>query len=314
VYPLGLIDNSLEEKKIVNTPLEASLFNKRIKNILIYGSSVASVVGTGLAIKNELGVSKLGGIQKELEENKILLETTITNLNKINSELEEAEYKKYGVNILNIRIDNHFTTLQNSSKSLLNKALELQEIINNPNLSVTEKIKIMRDFDTASFLFKRDLGEFKKLTESLSINVDCSSEGGPLTLRGGGNSISTSSNGTSSQRLEEEEEEEEIKKSNIIDWDSFENLNSWEKLAISLLLTKSVVFSSLIGIIFIYYGDILLNKYNLESKYPKLANIIKLRRKFSRYYFIVDCLLIFGVVILEVALSVFILIIMNTDI
>jgi hypothetical protein len=67
-----------------------------------------------------------------------------------------------------------------------------------------------------------------------------------------------------------------------------------DKLSISLLLSKSVVFSSLIGTIFIYYGDILLNKYNLENKYPKLANIIKLRRKFSKYYLLVFCLLVFG--------------------
>jgi hypothetical protein len=50
----------------------------------------------------------------------------------------EREYKKYGVKFMNLRINNHSpkaSSLQNNSKSLLNKALELQETLKNLRLS-----------------------------------------------------------------------------------------------------------------------------------------------------------------------------------
>jgi len=148
-----LLDNLQEKKELSYT--EASFFNQKIKNILIYGSGIASIFGTGLAFKNEIKDYKKERLDNELEEQRNLLETTIEKLAKVNSELDPAEYKKYGIKILNIRIDNYFNNLQNSSKFLLNKALELKEIINNPDLSVTEKIKAMRDYDNASFIFNR---------------------------------------------------------------------------------------------------------------------------------------------------------------
>jgi len=152
-----LLDNLQEKKELSYT--EASFFNQKIKNILILGSGIASIFGTSLAVKNEYRDYKKEILDKELEEKRNLLETTIEKLGKVKSELDQAEYKKYGVKFLNIRIDNHFNNLQDSSKLLLNKALELQEIINSPDLSVTEKFKAMRDYDTASFIYNRDASQ-----------------------------------------------------------------------------------------------------------------------------------------------------------
>jgi len=288
---------------------ESSMLNQKLKNILIYASSVASIIGTGLAFKQEIESKKLDGLQKALVEKNKILDETISKLNNVKTELELFEYKKYGVGILNLRIDNHFNDLQNNTKSLLFKALELQGVINNPDLSINEKVSRLRDFDTATFIYNRNLGDFKKLSESLHCALNLESQSTPSV-----STISPGSQDDSGDKLAElATPKDEIKKSSIINWDWFETLNTWEKLAISLLLTKSVVFSSLIGIIFVYYGDILLNKYKLEQKYPKIANIIKLRRKFTRYYFFLDCFLILGVVVLEVCFSLFILFTMNTN-
>jgi hypothetical protein len=308
--------------------IESSSLNIRIKNILLYGSSVASVIGTGLAIKSEIETQKLTVLQKELDLKNNLLAQTVSTLNKVQSELEQAEYKKYGVGILNIRMNNHFNSLQSSTQILLSKALELQALINNPDLTVLDKISKIRDFDTATFLFNRDLGEFKKLSDSLNLNLNSSAQAS-LDIQGGcavktgeifkdGENFTSSpassfycSNNENKKQAAPLLEVEEIKQSNIINWDWFDSLNTWGKLAVSLLLTKSVLFASLMGLIFVYYGDVLLTKYNLESRYPKLAKIIKLRRKFSRYYFLLDCLLILGVILLEVCLSLYILFLTN---
>ena len=237
-----LLDNLQEKKELSYT--EASFFNQKIRNILIYGSGIASIFGTGLAFKNEIKDYKKEILDNELEEKRNLLETTFEKLEKVKSELDPAEYKKYGVKILNIRIDNHFNNLQlpqASSKILLNKALELQEIINNPDLSVTDKIKAMRNYDTASFIYNRDLGEFRKLSDSLSINLDNIHNDSALA------SETTNSDLTVLPV-------DEINKSSIIDWDWFESLDTWHKLSISLLLLNSVVFSSRLSesVLFLY--------------------------------------------------------------
>lgn len=99
------------------------------------------------------------------------------------------------------------------------------------------------------------------------------------------------------------------KKSSILDFDFdwFESLSGIKKLAVSLLLLNSVLFSCLLNIIFIFYGNILINKFNLEVRYPKLAKIIHLRQLYTKYYLIINCLLILGIILAQVAFSLAIL-------
>jgi len=104
-----------------------------------------------------------------------------------------------------------------------------------------------------------------------------------------------------------------LKESSIFDFnifyylDWFEGLNGIKKTAVSLILGKSVIFSALLSIIFIFYGDILIKKYDLENKYPKLAHLIQLRREFQKYYFKYNCLLILIVIITELTFAIAIL-------
>jgi len=102
---------------------------------------------------------------------------------------------------------------------------------------------------------------------------------------------------------------DEIKKSSVLNnlWERFETLDTLEKFAISIILLKSVLITALISIVFIFYGDYLIKKYNLELRYPKIANIIHLRRKFSRYYLILNICLIIYVISIEIIFSILLL-------
>lgn len=81
-------------------------------------------------------------------------------------------------------------------------------------------------------------------------------------------------------------------------WDNWYNLDNWNKFlktlshdqvgALANLLFSQVILSASISIFFIYYGDVLINRFNLEIKYPKLAKLISLRRKFQQYYLLVN--------------------------
>lgn len=86
--------------------------------------------------------------------------------------------------------------------------------------------------------------------------------------------------------------------------DNFQSLNGIKQMAVSLLLLKSVMLSCVISIIFIFYGDFLINKYKLEIKYPKLAYIIMLRKKYTRYYLISNFLILFIIIIAEILFCV----------
>ena len=88
----------------------------------------------------------------------------------------------------------------------------------------------------------------------------------------------------------------------VLGW--FEGLNGGKKIAVSMILSKSVVFSALTSIIFIFYGNILIEKYDLENRYPKLAKLIHLRQKFQKYYFNYYCGLTLLVIITEIAFGI----------
>lgn len=83
-------------------------------------------------------------------------------------------------------------------------------------------------------------------------------------------------------------------------FDNFESLDTYSKLALSMLIFKSVLISAFISIIFVFYGDFLIKRFNLETRFPKLAIIIQLRRKFTKYYLIWNCSIIAFITFVEV--------------
>jgi len=89
--------------------------------------------------------------------------------------------------------------------------------------------------------------------------------------------------------------------------DRFEELDTMGQLAIALLISKSLLLSSFISIIFIYYGDAIISKYKLNIKYPKLAAVINLRKQFTKYYLIINFLTILFVILSEIIFSIAVL-------
>lgn len=58
------------------------------------------------------------------------------------------------------------------------------------------------------------------------------------------------------------------------------------------LLASSVIFLLIINIIFAFYGNRLIDYFNLESKFPKMSNIIKMRRNLSGFAIFLNLLII----------------------
>lgn len=95
-----------------------------------------------------------------------------------------------------------------------------------------------------------------------------------------------------SSLVPKKEIEEEVKKSSILNlnfdsWDyrSFiSTLTQVELLAFSGLLLNQIIISYTFTLILIIYGDFLVERFQLKTKFPKLAKIIEIRQKLQGYY------------------------------
>nr|YP_010697825.1 hypothetical protein P1S03_mgp20 [Porodaedalea chrysoloma]WCF76786.1 hypothetical protein [Porodaedalea chrysoloma] len=104
----------------------------------------------------------------------------------------------------------------------------------------------------------------------------------------------------------------EDQKSMIFDLDSvleyYNSFHAVSRIALTLLLFNYVVISCLISIVFIFYGDYLIKRFDLENKYPTIYKIVSLRVKYQRYYLIMNMSLIFIILLLE---TLFCIIVIN---
>jgi len=89
--------------------------------------------------------------------------------------------------------------------------------------------------------------------------------------------------------------------------DVFNNMSNEQIGAFSNLLFCQVILASLISIIFVFFGEYLISRFKLETRYPRLAKFIQLRRKFQRYYLILNIFYIVVVVLIQIYVDIIIL-------
>jgi len=82
----------------------------------------------------------------------------------------------------------------------------------------------------------------------------------------------------------------------------FKNLTNDQLGDIGLMLFSQVIIASSISIVFVFFGEYLIQRFDLENRYPRLAVFIKLRRKFQRYYLILN---IFYLIFVGLVLGIF---------
>jgi len=91
--------------------------------------------------------------------------------------------------------------------------------------------------------------------------------------------------------------------------DVLKSLNFEQLFGVTFFLLSNIIFSNIIYIVFILYGDHLIKKFKLEEKYPRLAKWIQLRRRLQRYYLIMSIgyIIICSLLIMGTALTIFIM-------
>jgi hypothetical protein len=104
---------------------------------------------------------------------------------------------------------------------------------------------------------------------------------------------------------------DESLRSNIIDLELFNsiityinNLNFHQTLAFTHICAIMFIFLSLNSLIALYFGDYLSNKFNIDTKYPRIYKFIELRRKFQVYFLIKDLIIIYITLILLTLINI----------
>jgi len=69
-------------------------------------------------------------------------------------------------------------------------------------------------------------------------------------------------------------------------------LNFEQTLAILHISGSIFIIISLYSIMLIILGDFFIKYFNLEERFPKIANFIKIRRKFQNYYILINVIII----------------------
>ena len=81
-----------------------------------------------------------------------------------------------------------------------------------------------------------------------------------------------------------------------------------QKLALGQMIFYTVLLYNLFSLTIIIYGEMLLNYYKLEDKYPKLGGFIRLRRKFQQFYLFINlvsiALILLGLLYLNYSLFI----------
>jgi hypothetical protein len=86
--------------------------------------------------------------------------------------------------------------------------------------------------------------------------------------------------------------------------DYLSSLTFEQSFAIVHILGAVVIFISLISLFSVVYGNMLIDYFQLEKRWPKLARFINLRRKFQLYYSMIDFFIISAILSIVIIVDV----------
>ena len=87
-----------------------------------------------------------------------------------------------------------------------------------------------------------------------------------------------------------------------------DSLSQTQKGALIHISFSVVILFCLFTLIGVYYGEKFIQYFKLESKFPRLARYIDIRRKFQQFYFILNSLFIIFILLFIILFNVFIFI------
>ena len=291
--------------------LQSGFNIKNLKSVLGNLAAIGGFLSVFITVKNELKDHKIGKLEqlmvtvacslREREEIRRSIDKDMEEHKRILKSIDNNREELFGLHLDKAKLfgqNDRLLTLHNNLKS---------NVISYQERSVDPSTKLS-DLGIIDQLIKQDTNKFSQELNSIILQIERS-------YQEGYNESSPLSGGREIENLNEEAIKESIisfpffkldlfSKENL-DW--FESLIVIKKLAVSLIISKSVILSSLISIIFIFYGNIFIERYDLENRFPKIAIFIRLRQKFQKYYFNFYCTMIFIAILTEIVFGIAVL-------
>src|SRR5260221_1775524 len=272
-------------------------FKRFFNNFVLFGGYLSALI----TVKNEYKNIQLGKLDQLLEAERTEIRKSIDQDREGHQNLLTS-VENTREDLLKLHIEKAKILGQNDRLLTLHNSIK-NNIVSYQEKSIDPATKLS-DLGILDQLIKQDTSKFGEELNYLILQI-----GNPLDppLLG----VDEVSSSTSPQREEGDalDNLKDLKESSVLNYniftklDWFEGLNRFKKIAVCLVLGKSIIFSALISIIFVFYGNILIEKYDLEHRYPTLAKVIQLSQKFQKYYLNHYCFLIISVILIEVAFA-----------
>jgi hypothetical protein len=275
-----LISLNKEDKVNKREYLQAGLGGRDPKKLLYIVGGVLANISAIIAIKIEAIEQHIGNFNNQVQNLNSTIADRTENLKSINQELKAQQQEYIRIHGIEIQHTAHYLRLEDCKNRISSE-------IDRFNSKASSEAPLSELFCICESL-KRNISKYGDEIKTFEKEVATSSADQLVNV--------DKSDRDSIDGLD-------IHKSSIINFDFsiewFQSLLGIQQLAVGIILGKSVILSALVSIVLIFYGENLLNKYDIANKYPKIAKIIALRRKYQKYYFNYNCLLILIIIINE---------------
>lgn len=298
--------------------LSCGIRKELVRGVTILGGIVvgtANIYSNYLSIRDEHFANDYKAEIERLNKEKMSVLESMRKLKNNYSEEESALYIKYSAKTL--AAEDNFKkadAILNDKKSLQDKISMHQEMLqkgdleldNNDKSTLISEIKALQsrvegkdeEFNLLINRIKKSREDFKESMnkDNLDDKVIDKADKAEDNDKGGGSPIIRSPLDSWDKNFID------LIKDIRDNW--YHNLNKLQQLCFSLLILNGVIFVCLVNICLTLFGEYLIKRFSLESRFPKLSKLILLRRKFQSYYLKFNILAIFIVVLSEILFSI----------
>lgn len=296
--------------------LSSGIRKELVRSVSILGGlvvGIANIYSNYLSIRDEHFTNDHKEKLDKLNKEKMSVLEDMKKLKNNYSEEESALYLKYHTKTLEAE-DNFKKTdaLLNEKKSLQDKIsmhqekLQKGDLDNNEKNTLISEIKVLQsrvkgkdeEFNLLINRIKNSREDFKHLMNKDNIDdkvIDKANKGEDNDKGGDSPVIRSPLDSLEKNFID-------LIKDIRDNW--YHNLNKLQQLCFSLLILNGVIFVCLVNICLTLFGEYLIKRFSLETRFPKLSKLILLRRKFQSYYLKFNILAIFIVVLSEMLFSI----------
>lgn len=294
---------SKDQPKYLSAGFFDSTIIRTLKTVTLVSAGVSGAITSAITIVNtftnkdkQQGLDAISELQKQNQEMLADINTINRNWNDVfTGVFTQMQTLKREVSSVNENLE----SLLAKNQTFTNQIKNFEELAKTRDSDIKNLSKLWEEYnsvnlnDTQREIARQKFESQLKKVSDITANSKTTAE-----------SVTENSNNLCSDF-----ENFDIKKSFIGSdlLEAYENLNGISQFAVSLMLINYGVINAVINIIFILYGDYLINKFQLDKKYPKVARIIALRKKFQRYYLFLSFFFIIFSSLVEIFCSIIIL-------